>query len=438
MLQELAERGIPVTNISSVSGGSIIAGFVGMGGAPADFVEFVKAGRFRLIREMTNAVNLPRWIIPFGSFTRRDVQSALLRRVLLGGVAPDLPPPRPLVMFGVTDLAHAMSIGISDQGYQFSGIAASRFFSNGSGMTMDAIGDLADRVALSGAFPGVFPAKEVVARYTLSEQPLAESPFVRDIRLELLDGGARDNLGLNLLLAINREARGTGNTSLPWKVFEPGEDWKLDAIIVSDGGQSLDATEPPLSIAGQVMRAIEVSGLATGIFRPIESSPDLPVLALSIASQLSLTPGTEIVDLPNADPRNTRLQIFKLHPISGRDLDRLAAVNPQREATEAAVRAFRSFDETQPLDLSDIHSRCATAATKTRACAWLKLVNLIMDDIDATAQTFRQSPTLLDQYSAADADALVRLGRYFVILRGTDIDRAISQAASARLPAPGG
>ena len=58
VLQELAALGIPVTNIASASGGSIIGVFVAHDGDPADFVEAVKNGRFRFKRELLSAFTL--------------------------------------------------------------------------------------------------------------------------------------------------------------------------------------------------------------------------------------------------------------------------------------------------------------------------------------------------------------------------------------------
>ena len=266
VLQELAARGIPVTNIASVSGGSIIGSFVGQGGDPADFVAAVKEGQFRFKRDLLSALNLPRWLFPFGSFSRRDVQAALVRRVLLSG-APVPGSNRPAFMLAMTDLSNAMSVGVTDHGFMLAGPTTSRFFKSGEAMAIDGLGDLADKVAISGAFPGAFPAYRTSARFTQTYEPLSRSHPGRTIPLALVDGGVFDNLGLTLLQTIDQEARGTGNNSLPRPLFQPGSDWALDVIIISDGGQSLVAVEKPMWLLSQAWRAIEVSGMGTGILR---------------------------------------------------------------------------------------------------------------------------------------------------------------------------
>lgn len=82
VLDELSRLGVPVTNLSSVSGGSIIAAFVSRGGDPEDFVGAVREGRFRFKRELFSAVHVFRWANPLDRYSRRDVQAAgMVRRV---------------------------------------------------------------------------------------------------------------------------------------------------------------------------------------------------------------------------------------------------------------------------------------------------------------------------------------------------------------------
>ncbi|TIO33408.1 patatin-like phospholipase family protein [Mesorhizobium sp.] len=97
VLMELDRLGIPISNVSSVSGGSIIGAYIAKGGDPAEFVKAVIDGRSRLKRELLSAFNLPRWILPFGNFSRRDVQAQIVRRVLLSSV-PNSTEMRPALM----------------------------------------------------------------------------------------------------------------------------------------------------------------------------------------------------------------------------------------------------------------------------------------------------------------------------------------------------
>lgn len=202
VLQELAALGIPVTNIASVSGGSIIGAFVAHGGDPADFVEAVTIGRFRFKRELLSAFALPRWIVPFGDFSRRDVQAGIMRRVLLTnqpGTAP-----KPALLLATTDLRRGLSVGVTGDGLMMAVPTTERFFRFRDAVEIDGLGDIADIVAVSGAFPGAFPAMHAEARLTMEPTLLAKSPDIRTMPLALVDGGVRDNLRKLPLLVDSR------------------------------------------------------------------------------------------------------------------------------------------------------------------------------------------------------------------------------------------
>jgi hypothetical protein len=119
-----------------------------------------------------------------------------------------------------------MSIGVTDAGFMVSGRSSSRFFQSHQGMDIAGLGDLVDKVAISGAsrlrrFPGAFPALQTTARFAQVEPLSARHPG-RTIPLSLVDGGVYDNLGLELLQSIDQEARGSGNLSLPsFSYFTP-------------------------------------------------------------------------------------------------------------------------------------------------------------------------------------------------------------------------
>ena len=264
VLMELDQRGIPISNISSVSGGSIIGAYIAQGGDPAEFVKAVINGRFRFKRELLSALNLPRWLLPFGAFSRRDVQAAIVHRVLLSSPSSASAKP-PALIVAMTDISRGISVGATDNGYLLAGPTTSRFFRTGEAITIDGLGDLATRVSISGAFPGAFPALRTNAIFTVNPEPLATSSDVREIGMTLVDGGVRDNLGLKLLENADASARGTSPTFVPWSGFQLGEEWKLDLIVISDGGKSLEADENNKGLLSEVMRAIDVTGLETGI-----------------------------------------------------------------------------------------------------------------------------------------------------------------------------
>lgn len=433
VLQELAALGIPVTNIASVSGGSIIAAFVAHGGDPADFVEAVKSGRFRFKRELLSAFALPHWILPFGSFTRRDVQAGVVRRLLvahLPGTAP-----RPALMLATTDLRHGLSVGVTTEGLMMTGPTTDRFFRFHEAVEVDGLSDLADVVALSGAFPGAFPALQTSARLTMVREPLPRSSDSRMVPLALLDGGVRDNLGLRLLQGIDQEARGTGHTSLPWPGFKPAPHWALDLIFVSDGGQSFERVDARLGLLGQIFRAIDVSGLETGILRPVMQSAELHIVALSIAAEIGLAPDAMIVQSSKRPRSEVRRDYFPPRQPHDPSLTRLVEVVPRRDLAREALAAYARTRGSVPMNVSDLDKRCQEPANRDAPeCHWRTFADIVLDDVDHVAAIFRRSATLEDQYSAGDADALVRLGRYFVILKLSEIEEKLAMKTGRRSP----
>lgn len=425
VLQELAALGIPVTNIASVSGGSIIGAFVAHGGDPADFVEAVKNGHFRFKRELLSAFALPRWIVPFGRYSRRDVQADLIRRVLLTNQPGTQP--RPALLLATTDLRHGLSVGITSDGLMMAGPTTERFFRFHDAVEVKGLGDVADIVAISGAFPGAFPARDTEAQLTMVPTLLANSPDTRTIPLALVDGGVRDNLGVRLLQGIDRETRGIGNNSLSWAGFKPSKGWALDLIIVSDGGQSLEVAEQRLGPLAQVSRAIDLSGLETGILRPMMQSAELPVVALSITAEIGLTPDAVIVQSAMRPRTEVRRDVFRPRLPTDPSLARIVDLLPNRGAARQALASYARTRGSTPMRVGDLDKRCSEAVNRdTPECHWRILADLILDDIDHVAAVFRRSATLEDQYSATDADALVRLGRYFVLLKFADIEEKLA------------
>jgi predicted acylesterase/phospholipase RssA len=431
VLMELDARGIPISNVSSVSGGSIIGAYVARGGDPAEFVKAVIGGRFRLKRELLSAFNFPRWILPFGSFSRRDVQAQIASRVLLSSTS-DVSAKLPALMLAMTDLSRGICVGATDKGYLLAGPVTSRFFRVDEAISIPALDDISTRVSVSGAFPGVFPALQTSARYTVNPERLSEASDVREIALTLVDGGVRDNLGLKLLEDANANARGTTPNSLPWSGFQIGDEWKLDLIIISDGGKSLEADESNRSLISQVMRAIDVTGIETGIVRLM--SPDPPKVALSLPSSISFGPDAIIVGFPH--PNNAREKYFYFQPqqIDDVTLDRMAALIPDKAAAKVALDNYRRTKG--PINLTKVEDDCVTLKKgfeDTTECRWWGLVNIIGTDIENTVAVFRRSETLEDNYNEADANALVRLGRYLVLLNARNLNEVLTRVAAVKV-----
>lgn len=428
VIDQLGRLGVPVDTMSSVSGASILAAFVARGGDPMDFVAAVRSGRFRLRRELLNPFRLPRWLIPFGDYSRRDVQAGMVRRTLLsqpeGG---SNKPAGPELMISATDLARGMSLGFSPDGVLFAGPASYRYFAWDEAVVIDGIGDIADLVAVSGSFPGAFPAFRTTAKFTVDGTPLAASENTREIQLALADGGIRDNLGLKLLESARNVVTGKNPLSSSWSGYNPGPVWSSDVIIVSDGGKALEADDigGPLN---EVRRAIDLVGLETGVLRLVQMDDDLPKVFLSQASRIAPTPDAVLAGYPWSTSEWGLYDFFRPYDLPGGILDEVVKLVPDQAA---ALGAFARFP-TDPSGVNTRDERCLsgdTAHSDLPSCRWWSLVRVIGADIVRATDVFRRTETLEDTFSPDDADALVRLGRYFVLLAWKDISDGLDRAA---------
>lgn len=437
VMMQLSELGVPITNISSVSGGSIIGSFVATGGSPADFVEAVRAGRFRLKRELTSALVLPRWLLPFGNFSRRDAQAAILRRVLLPPDAAHRDGPELVV--AMTDLGHVASVGVLRDGYMVSGPTTSRFFRKGSAISMDDLGDLADVVAISGAFPGAFPPKRVTARFTRDPVDIATSSNIAELNLILTDGGVRDNLGLKLLEALHDDAQGESRTSSTWQGFRPGGSWAQDLILVSDGGAAMQIANSVAGPLEELMRAIDVASLETGIVRLMDMSRMPPKRFLALPALVTSYPDSAFVQAPNAQQAGGDYFFFRPGLFADDTLKRIVDLVPHGKLAQDALADYRKVAGGPPIDITGASVRCQSPTETDRVapvCSWWRLVKVVGEDIEATTTIFLAADTLRDDYSPDEVDALVRLGRYLVLLDWPRLDRcleAIGRDASDKL-----
>lgn len=452
VVDALGQLGVPVTHLSAVSGGAIIASYLSVGGSPAAFRDAVAAGRFRMTRDLLAAPNLVRLPSPglapgldvrlwpfFDDFSRLDVQADLVDRVLLRGAQPARPDTRrqaPALMVCMTDLTQGLSVGAMDGGFLLQGPTSRRYFQAHEAIHLPGLDRLADRVAASGAFPGAFPARSVRATITLLPQPLASSPRVGELELRLADGGVRDNLGLGLLQAADALAReaATQPAASGWRGFTPPADWALDLTLVSDGGKFFQA-EPRPGLLASTMRAIDLSGLETGALRPLPQDAGRPVLLLSALGTLAPAPDAVIAGVPQTALRDAAYQYLRPALLAPDVLDRLAALSPRATEAQAALQAYRRLPAGFQARLDGLPQRCTLpAAQGTPDCVWWRLVATLGEDIWQTTRTFIDTPTLSDRFSAAQAGAVYRFGQYLVLLRASQIRQALDSAAERHRP----
>ena len=280
VLNALETEHVPLSVISTVSGGSIIGSYYCAGGSPEHFRNALSAQRFNLFRELADFDNVVRVmtpfqipatkirLLPFSEFDRTDVQAELLDRVLLKSLrfSQLQQPNAPRLIIGATDLYNGASVGISAEGIfvrrlvrpnekdhfvnvkaqsssdrQFHDLSKPMFFDIHTKFTDELWPQrlletrVSSIVAASGAFPLAFNSK--------AWAPLSTLDFL------LTDGGVTDNSGVNLILNADE-------TDLP--------SWHIDTILSSDASALFEGArqvEPVL----QVTRAIDVVYANTGV-----------------------------------------------------------------------------------------------------------------------------------------------------------------------------
>jgi hypothetical protein len=265
-LHALETLGLRPSVLSTVSGGSIIGAYYAIGGDPVAFKDAVIAGRFNLKRELVllhNAARLPFpmsvpyldvTLTPFYSFSRSDVQADLLRSALFHGReswrAPGNAQPR--LVIATTEMTYGMQLGLIPEGIVTRSVGNDRRVYQGKNIRSSPELDLAERVAISGAFPVAFPAKSIDAQVVTCS---SSGEGTRSLRLS--DGGIADNLGLQLLETVQM---------LSGSLLECSEgpedqlsaDWRIDTVIVSNGG-AIFGVEDDLTGLGLLSRSFDVS-----------------------------------------------------------------------------------------------------------------------------------------------------------------------------------
>lgn len=250
VLDALDRLGVPVTNVSTVSGGSIIGTYYALGGEPPLFRDALAQGTFNLRRQLALAQNLLR--LPFPGFDRGTAQANLLRqRLTLDNVEHLRSTCKscPRLVLGATDLNFGMQVGFLDQGGLL--LAYETFDWNQHHPEATGIEelDLATRVAISGAFPGAFPRRriEIETRRQATGSYESQAKTIRRMFV-LSDGGISDNTGLVLLRAAQSQSR-QSPTSLT--------DWNVDFIVVSDASAIFGLGGDPGALAS-LQRAVDV------------------------------------------------------------------------------------------------------------------------------------------------------------------------------------
>lgn len=395
---------VPVTHLTSVSGGSVIGAFYAAGGRPADFRAAVAEGRFNLGRELTNFFNAARlvspmqipWtktkLLPTGDFARTDVQAELLDRVLLDRATFTTLEHQdaPRLMVCATDLYTGAAVGVSKQG------VLRRFmirpgekddYKNMPPLSEDdrcayvPAGEagypletsLAHVVAASGAFPGAFNAVHEKIDFGKG----GAEPHL----LLLADGGLSDNSALTVMAFANARAN-----------------WNIDVAVSSDAS-ALFNERKDIEALGEVTRAVDIVYANLGVRRDPQGS--CPVNK----TQLLLTPGKYLS--PSGD---------KVRALDGFVADAVAGLSPGgRPDAEAFALACDLLAAAGSAEADALRPALAAAgfdATGARE----KLSRLLAAELNAGLDAFTQAPTLEDHFEPEVAERLYRLGQLLVVL----------------------
>jgi len=466
VLEALEDLGIRVNNLSTVSGGSIIGAYYAVGGEPKAFAEAVAEGRFDLKRELMmiqNALRLPfpmrlpgvgAELLPFGSFDRLDVQSALLQRRLfdharlgagLVGNEPRLGQPE--LMIAVTDLTYGFQIGLLPDGILKlgHGVGSWKVY-RGTAFEPSRTLTLAERVAISGAFPVAFPPTPLEVRVRPFD---ATGQGVR--RLLLVDGGARDNTGSDLLRAADRLSEAAPDPSIEDYVMPAS--WDLDAMLVSDASAIAGVLEAPGGSLNLLSRVVDVASIEAEKLRlPEDRCEQLIRRPPTFSpSHKMLSPDTQFNLKNDASPRAELDRVWQLsfdparypEPVLRRVVAQLPdAVQPEARSDLDAFLEQRARHEAHGKDWS-LGLRAAARNPACRSATWdptqaipgppgvcaaARLKLAVETSLTADLEVFRSTSTLDDRLPRRTVTALERLGRMLVYLRSSYLEHYLEDA----------
>ncbi|MBY3489433.1 patatin-like phospholipase family protein [Rhizobium laguerreae] len=404
------------TRISAVSGGAIVGAAYALGIHTSNFPRLILTRHLDLKRRLFRIQHVVALIV-----NRSHAQSALLDRVLFRTRRFSDLRKNVQLLVGCTDLLRGTGVGVSATFWirqlhvslpdklRSSNLVRKRPIDIVHFLHTDFL--LSKIVAASGAFPLAFNALPV--RFSARQ----------DHECLLADGGIIDNTGINLLLSAHRYAAEPPSIFDALRYAPDLDDWRLDLILVSDGGASFKdyhitdrhiqsrllrdfgravdlihsnvaprweasgAEDPTVAVisAGAWIDQLRMVQMELGI----DSSPHVS-LSGTFGVQSAKTWAYLVSNLPLSDkvdvPAATQLGLIKY----GNELQ-----SPQKLGRkllqQSLQRSGRGILAT--VDESDLD-------------------RLIMYDLLACATTFIHTSTLRANFDVEEIDRLFRLGRY--------------------------
>ena len=462
VLDALDELGVPITHLTGVSGGSIIAAYYAAGGRPKDFLTMAEGKAFHLRRELLHIRNLVQLPFPFRvpgtslalfpwySFSRADVQANTLDRLLYRQVSfEDITRKSgPILMLSATDLKTGMAVGIVNDGvllrqplnlrnrYEFINrpptpyIPVSNFIAAEGEFPKKT--RLSQLVTASGAFPLAFDPLSFGLRFK-------DGPESLHMPLVLADGGISDNSGIPLLQDARLESgrfaprfRIAGPEGMSVRKadsnWQPLRDWDFDIAIASDASAifsySTEASTPLSSVA----RAIDV------IYRNVKPRSTQP--GASLPKTYVLSPETIL----EQRPRDLRSLIWESVGGPVPMAIRMGSIGKGRAAVKSMLASLPRAEELEEREgwyRLAYWGRLARESSAGKSWSqkldeWRALIDAdddtqrprrlsefeaaVRDELDRGLRTFAETSTLNDQISTTDARQLFRLGRLLVAI----------------------
>ena len=476
---------VPVSALSTVSGGSIIGAYYAVGGEPHAFRAMTAAGLFNLKRELLHTGNLLRFMRslfadvvgrdhPDTRFTQTDVQASLLDRLLYRGLRmadlDSLEDPRLLV--NVTDLVSSERIAIGPRGVLqptshdpvnrqdyanptglVGGYAEFAAFREATADRWPSNEPLSKIVAASGAFPG---AMRPVAEFVPNEP--GDSTTTGGWYI-LADGGIADNTGLASVRDAMSLARDYNvyhrcaaaylpdSTIIdarcgerPWGTSSALQPWLVDIVVMSDGSAMSKAVTPTTTLA-ELGRTADVMYRMSGPQRPTADDTTGRAPVLLISPKAFQSGGDDSVywatPLEASAARGAHRAYRSLH-LWSYDLDlgtiRFMIEHMPDDEKSRATEALRVVESEGRI--RDGVWRGAPDASQPPSVSERELHSLLKTELRRRIAVFSATSTLRDQFDAETVESIFLLGQYLVMINRQSLQEQVARVSPRAPQAP--
>jgi predicted acylesterase/phospholipase RssA len=447
VLKALNSIGIKPNVISMVSGGSIIGAYYAIGGDPDAFKNAVAEGRLNLTHEMLLPHNLIRLPFPFTvpvfdtelfpwyRFSRKDVQAELLARVLYKNGATSTRTREPSIAIASTDLTFGNAVIFFDDGLLVIPPDGAPEVYRADSIRLDKHYSLAEKVAISGAFPFAFPPELIRANVG---GLTVFNPGYDSRLLRLVDGGIADNSGYAALAALNEAScdaiRNREKEGISIQIRRPDgcvdAQMTSDVIIVSDAS-AIFGVEQGLSTMSTLSRTFDVQ-FAHAKKEHVREDNVVTIspqryFSPSVGFMKSMTLYTDKGPI-NVGEMDDRLSVnFDLHGLSREQLERIVALLSNHTGEHSMEIKLERYLAAKAQGASACPSRPLMRRFECELCPDCLEGSLLSTEIGIAAwhllDAFRETATLDDQLSSKRVDDLFRLGEVFVYLNIPEIEK---------------